>query len=122
MTARSGNGASPGAERRSGLFDSPGLDGEELFETLAEGVEVRIERIVSPPGYRGEEGAWYDQERDEWVLVASGWARLEIEGGEEVELGPGDSLRLPAHRRHRVAETAADRPTVWLAVHYRSEE
>lgn len=30
---------------------------------------------------------------------------------------PGDWAVLPAHCRHRVAWTAPDRETVWLAVH-----
>jgi cupin 2 domain-containing protein len=33
-------------------------------------------------------------------------------------MGPGDYLYLPAHRRHRVAFTTRDEPTVWLAVFF----
>lgn len=93
---------------------------EELFSTLTETAAVRIERIVSPPGHQTEPGSWYDQDRDEWVLVLRGRAALELAGEPElVELAPGDHLVLPAHLRHRVAWTTPDEPTVWLAVHYR---
>lgn len=39
--------------------------------------------------------------------------------GEEAEiaLAPGDHLLIPAGQAHRVAWTAKDRPTVWLALH-----
>ncbi|MEJ2373974.1 MAG: cupin domain-containing protein [Pseudolabrys sp.] len=51
------------------------------------------------------------------MLVMQGRARLAIEGeAEERALGPGDSLLLPAHCRHRVAWTQPGASTVWLAV------
>jgi cupin 2 domain-containing protein len=49
------------------------------------------------------------------VLVARGWAVLEFEGGERVELKEGDFLTIPPHARHRVDQTAPE--TVWLVVH-----
>ncbi len=98
----------------------PETSTEEIFDDLLRRDGLRIERIVSygqasPPGF------WYDQETSEWVLVLRGRAGLEIRGREGVlELGPGDHLDIPARTEHRVAWTAADEPTVWLAVHYRS--
>jgi cupin 2 domain-containing protein len=93
---------------------------QETFEVLAEGSGTRIERIVSF-GQASPEGFWYDQEMAEWVMVVRGRAGLEIEGQPGViELSPGDHLDLPAHCRHRVAWTAPNEPTVWLAVHYRA--
>ena len=92
---------------------------EELFTVLATGDGVRIERIVSrgqasPPGY------WYDQDQHEFVLVVSGWAQVQIAGEATPRaLQAGDHLLLPAHCRHRVAATAADQDTVWLAVFFR---
>lgn len=90
----------------------------ERFDTLAGDGDVRIERIVSQ-GHSTPEGEWYDQERDEWVLLLTGSAGLLFEG----EAGPrrltaGDYLLIPAHCRHRVAWTDPDRQTVWLAVHF----
>ncbi len=105
----------------SNLFtDLPAHVTEEIFTSLAEAGGARIERILSPPGHQTEPGSWYDQDRDEWVLVLRGRAALEIAGEPEaVELGPGDHVVLPARLRHRVAWTASDEVTLWLAVHYR---
>lgn len=92
----------------------PGAD--EVIETLLKGDGVRVERIVSH-GHASPDGFWYDQHEAEWVLILSGRARLTIEGETRArELGPGDSLFLPAHCRHRVIWTQSDQPTVWLAI------
>ena len=93
--------------------DLPG----ELIETLAESGAARIERIVST-GQASPEGFWYDQPAREFVLVVRGRARLEFEDGEALDLNPGAWVDIPRHRRHRVAWTAPDEPTVWLAVHF----
>lgn len=91
---------------------------EELIETLAESDPVKIERIVSR-GHKSPEDFWYDQETDEFVVLLSGAARLQIEGEEAVrELKPGDFLVIPAHKKHRVEWTAPDEESVWLAVHF----
>ena len=93
---------------------------DELFTALVETPYLRIERIVSPPGHQTAPGDWYDQESHEWVLLLEGRAALELENGAApVELGPGDHVVLAPGVRHRVSWTAADRRTVWLAVHYR---
>lgn len=95
---------------------------EEALETLLEGGEFRLERIVST-GQRTPEGEWYDQEADEWVVMLTGGARLRFEDGDAaLELAPGDYLHIPAHRRHRVEWTDPEAPTVWLALHYRARE
>lgn len=90
---------------------------EELFETLAQGGQVHIERIVSR-GQVTAAGEWYDQALNEFVLLLQGGARLEFLNGETFGLGPGDWCVIPAHRKHRVAWTDEERDTVWLAVHY----
>jgi cupin 2 domain-containing protein len=89
---------------------------EELFTTLLEAAEVRIERIVSH-GHASPDGFWYDQDQHEWVMVMRGAARLRFEEG-SVEMKPGDFVHIPAHRKHRVEWTTPDEPTIWLAVHY----
>lgn len=95
----------------------PALSGE-AFETIAECDSVRIERIVSN-GQATPEGEWYDQERDEWVLVLSGSAGLLFDGAQEPQrLGAGDYTLIPAGCRHRVAWTDPMVKTVWLAVHF----
>ncbi|HYA39889.1 MAG TPA: cupin domain-containing protein [Syntrophobacteraceae bacterium] len=91
---------------------------EESFETLAGSEEVKIERIVSD-SHSSPQGSWYDQDKNEWVLVLSGNAGLRFEGEEEMLiLRPGDWVDIPAHVRHRVEWTDPKDKTVWLAVFY----
>lgn len=91
---------------------------EELVEVLASGDGIRIERIVST-GQASPQGFWYDQDRHEWVMVAAGRAGIEYDDGRPpVALAAGDHLLIPARRRHRVAWTDPDGPTVWLAVFF----
>ena len=91
---------------------------EEWTEELLSGDGFRMERIVSR-GHSSPPGFWYDQEESEWVTVLAGAARLRFESPDEtIELRPGDSLLIPAHRRHRVEWTEPELETVWLAVFY----
>jgi cupin 2 domain-containing protein len=93
------------------------LSAEQVDVLHADGT-IRIERIVglghaSPPGF------WYDQPRDEWVLLVQGRARLRFESPDAVlEMRAGEHVHIPAHRRHRVEWTDPHEPCVWLAVHY----
>jgi len=96
--------------------DLPAHLPDELFATLLDTADVRIERIVSH-GHASPEGFWYDQDQHEWVVVLKGAARLRFEDG-TVEMKPGDFVNIPAYRKHRVEWTTPDEPTVWLAVHF----
>ena len=90
----------------------------EFVEALAASAHARVERIVSL-GHASPEGFWYDQDRDEFVALLSGAARLRFEGDDRlVEMRPGDWLTIPARRRHRVEWTDPAIPSVWLAVHF----
>jgi Mannose-6-phosphate isomerase len=99
------------------LFTLPApLPAEELAELLIPDNGVRIERILScgqtsPPGF------WYDQDRDEWVVLLQGRAIISYPDGRQINLDAGDTLFLPAHEQHAVAFTSADPPCLWLAVH-----
>jgi cupin 2 domain-containing protein len=94
------------------------LPAEEISELLA-APNLRIERIVST-GQAGPPGLWYDQDGPEWVILLAGSAGLLFEGEDAPRrLKPGDHVHIPAHARHRVAWTAPNTLTVWLAVHYR---
>lgn len=87
----------------------------ERFDPLLTGQgDLLVERIVSH-GHVTPEGQWYDQERDEWVLVLLGHARLAYADGIEVALAQGECLLIPRHVRHRVSFTSS--PCVWLAIH-----
>jgi cupin 2 domain-containing protein len=91
---------------------------QEAVSLLAETAGARIERIVSN-GQASPPGFWYDQAETEWVILLSGSAALRFEREPEPRrLAPGDWLEIPAHARHRVEWTDAERPTVWLAVHF----
>lgn len=85
----------------------------EVFEDLLCQGPVRIERIVSSAA---PEPVLYDQPQDEWVLLLEGDARLWVDG-QEIVLGAGDSLFIPAHTPHRVVATSAEPRCLWLAVH-----
>jgi len=92
---------------------------EEIVLQLAATSDLRIERIVST-GQASPVDYWYDQERNEWVMLLRGAARLRFEGEAEARaLAPGDYVNIPAHCRHRVEWTDPDQVSVWLAVHYR---
>lgn len=99
------------------LADLPHWLEVERFDQLLKVANVRIERIVST-GQATPSGEWFDQAWDEWVVVISGAAEILLEDEDAPRsLGQGDYLFLPAHIRHRVTWTAAERSTVWLAVH-----
>lgn len=100
------------------LFDGvPVGAAQEEFKELLSRPGVRIERIVSN-GQVTPVDAPYNQSHDEWVLLLRGTASLWIDGEGERDLHPGDYLLIPAQRVHRVTRTAADEPTVWLAMHF----
>ena len=92
---------------------------EELFTELLKAENVRIERIVSF-GQSSPERFWYEQKESEWVLLLEGSAILGFESGISIDLKPGDTLNIPAGRRHRVEKTDPNQRTVWLAVFYMS--
>ena len=96
---------------------SRSMPGEQI-EPLLSGSQCTLERIVSL-GHVTPEGQWYDQPRNEWVVLLSGRAILRLsEPAQTFDLKPGDWIQLPAHCRHRVEWTDPDRHTVWLALHY----
>ena len=100
------------------LFNLPPLPIQnEQFDTLMEKRGVKIERIistgqVSPPGF------WFDQDRDEWVVLIEGEAELEFEDGKIVRLKKGDSVFCPKALKHRVTYTSVEPACIWLAVHF----
>jgi len=110
----------PFAEDAGNLFSAVELGPLEHVDTLVERGDLTVERIVSM-AHASAPDFWYDSPRDEWVVLLSGAAALEFEHGEALhEMRPGDYIRIEAHRRHRVAWTHPDQPSVWLAIHYRA--
>jgi cupin 2 domain-containing protein len=101
------------------LFDLPHNPiTQELCENLLPDHGVRIERIVST-GQASPPGFWYDQDRDEWVVLLQGQAGLAWIDGRKQTLKAGDWLLILAHERHRVEWTSQEPACIWLAVHAR---
>ena len=100
------------------IFESiPDNLDKEVFNTIVQSSSVKIERIISR-GQCSPESGWYDQERNEWIIVLKGKALISFEGSEEVDLEVGDYVNIPAHTRHKVVWTIPTTETIWLAVHY----
>ena len=84
----------------------------ELAETAAQFGNVRIERIVS----EGQTSGWYDQDEDEWVCLLQGKAEITFENNKKNALKSGDTLFIPAHRKHMVSYTSKNPKCIWLCV------
>ena len=91
------------------------MPAEEVTEILLQRPDLRVERIIST-GQASPPGFWYDQEEDEWVSVVQGQAALLWADGSRTELGAGDWVLIPAHKKHRVEHTSSNPPCVWLAI------
>ena len=50
---------------------------EEIIQVLFQNKKIKIERIISR-GHASEEGFWYDQEQDEFVILLKGNAELKF--------------------------------------------
>ena len=90
----------------------------EIFEDIISNKKLKLERIISN-GQSTAPGQWYDQEKEEWVLLLKGKAGLLFEGEDEIlELHAGDYVLIPAHVKHRVEWTDKKSETIWLALHF----
>ena len=85
--------------------------GTELLDELYHDQRITINRIQSN---QLEDGVWYDQEEDEWLVLLDGEALLEFESKQH-PLKKGDTLFIPAHQPHRVKKTSAT--ALWLTLH-----
>ena len=104
----------------SGNFFSgiPHVIHDEVFDTILSSDHCEIQRIISK-GHKSPSGYWYDQERNEWVMLLRGAATLKFKNGNKnIKMMPGDYTLIPAHCKHRVEWTDPDVETIWLAVHY----
>lgn len=91
---------------------------KEIFEEIISVENCRIQRIISK-GHSTPDDQWYDQDKDEWVILLQGSAGLLFEGSDiPIKLQPGDYLHIPAHVKHRVEWTDNNIETIWLAVRY----
>jgi cupin 2 domain-containing protein len=100
------------------IFDDiPANLDKEVIESLVDSENVRIERIISK-GHTSPDTGWYDQDRNEWVVVLKGAAVLSFSDKSTVSLKAGDHINIPAHEKHKVTWTDPDTETIWLAIHY----
>ena len=104
--------------KRANIFESitGGAEGE-VVDILVKNKNVSIERIVSR-GHTSPAIGWYDQKRDEWVLVLKGAAIISFTDDSDIDMKVGDFVLIPAHKKHRVKWTDSKTETVWLAIHY----
>lgn len=84
---------------------------DEIFQISNK--KFRVERILSSSQISQD---WYDQEEEEYIILLEGKASILYETGEEVWLESGDSLFLPAHKKHKVSFTS-DR-CLWLCIFF----
>lgn len=102
----------------SNIFESiPDNIEDEVFDLIAQNKNTKIERIISR-GHASPANGWYNQEKDEWVMILKGEAIISFENSEEINLKAGDYLTISAHTKHKVKWTDPNTETVWLAVHY----
>jgi cupin 2 domain-containing protein len=108
---------------KNNLFENlPDTCTAEIFETLLENKNLKIERIVSD-GQATPPGQWYDQGWDEWVVLLQGNAGILFEEDHApVVLKPGDNLFIPTHKIHRVEWTDPKQKTIWLVIHIKTSE
>ena len=90
---------------------------DELFENIISNDQLKIERIVSQ-GHTTQDSLWYNQDKDEWVILLQGRAIISFENEDSVELNAGDYINIPAHKKHKVSWTLPNKKTIWLAIHY----
>jgi len=88
----------------------------EVFESILVKEDLKIERIVTLKPY-DKPGEWYDQEKDEWVLLLQGNAALEFEGQEIIELKAGDYIFIPSRKKHRIKHSSSHTKCIWMAIH-----
>jgi cupin 2 domain-containing protein len=90
----------------------------EIFEKIIEDRDFLLERIVSD-GHSSPPNFWYDQEKNEFVMLICGSAKIIYYDGISFSLSAGDYLIIPAHQKHRVEETDKNQKTIWIALHYK---
>jgi cupin 2 domain-containing protein len=88
----------------------------EFFETLQESSKIKIERIVSK-GNSDNVDFWYQQEKDEWVILIQGFAKIEFEDGEILEMLAGEHVFIPRDKKHKIIETSTQPECIWIGVH-----
>ena len=110
-------------ENSGSLFvQIPEIVSEEISDTLFKSDQLKIERIISQ-GNSTAKDEWLKQDRDEWVLLVQGAAKLSFKDKAEIiEMKPGEYILIKADTKHRVEWTDPKQKTIWLAVHGTSKK
>jgi cupin 2 domain-containing protein len=105
---------------KSNIFDfkNPSGDISETFDNLFSNENMMVERIVSHKSLTTSD-FWFDLDKNEWVILMSGEAKIEFENNEIIELFPGDYILIPSHKKHRVIYTSESPKCVWLGIHFK---
>lgn len=100
------------------FFDNiPSESKEEIFQTIFSSDNIKIEKIISYGNY-SPKNFWYDQSKNEFVLILEGSAIIKYDDEKIFNMKKGDYLIIPAHQKHRVEETSKTEKTIWLAIHF----
>ena len=92
---------------------------DELFKELVSSENCKIERIISK-GHKTEEGKWYNQDKNEFVIILKGNAELLFkENNKTIKMKEGDYINIPPRTKHRVTKTDPNKETIWLTIHYK---
>ena len=91
-------------------------DEQETLESLFNNKNLLIERIVTHKPYE-KPGQWYDQDKDEWVVLLEGEAELEFKDEKNIKITKGDYFIIPAHKIHRIKQSGLNTKCIWLAIH-----
>lgn len=103
---------------KKNIFDNiPSNIPEEIIETLIDSDGRKVERIISK-GHVSPKDFWYDQDKNEFVILLKGSAKLLFENDEQIILSAGDYINIPAHKIHRVEWTDSKIETIWFAIFY----
>ncbi|MEG1520767.1 MAG: cupin domain-containing protein [Clostridia bacterium] len=70
-------------------------------------------------GFVSPDGFWYNQDESEFVYIAEGFTKLELDG-EIVALNKGESYFIEKHKKHRVNYTSND--CKWICVFEKDKE
>ena len=93
-------------------YDLPELDSEEFYTHLKH-KNIEIKTIISNTLKTPQT---FKQDCDEWVVVLSGCAKIELDGV-VYKLKKGDAVFIEADKEHKVLKTK--KTAVWLAVYIR---
>lgn len=92
---------------------------QEIFETILLNENIKVERIISA-GQKTPEELWIEEDKDEWVILLQGEARIKFTDGNETELKKGDYITIHSGVKHKVTYTSRHPVCIWLAIYFKN--